>query len=123
MRTKLREQLIYYLNMDVLDSHLRTLSLKEYRDLIKTLKLRKELPKNYSKLPKSELYNAVKPLLKSVNDGDKILITVKGKNGSKTKYELDAEVGLEFIKRYKSFDMIGGNKIGYVPRSLLTEIL
>ena len=60
--------------MDVLDAHLRSLSLKEYRDLIKTLKLRKELPKNYSKLPKNELYNVVKPLVKSVNDGDKILI-------------------------------------------------
>ena len=60
--------------MDVLDAHLRSLSLKEYRDLIKTLKLRKELPKNYSKLAKSELYEVVKPLVKSVNDGDKIFI-------------------------------------------------
>jgi hypothetical protein len=60
--------------MDVLDAHLRSLSLKEYRDLIKTLKLRKELPKNYSKLPKNELYAVVKPLVKSVNDSDKIFI-------------------------------------------------
>lgn len=55
-------------------------------------------------------------------NGDKILVTVKGKNGTKMKYELDAEVGLDFIKRYKSFEMIGGNKVGYVPRSLMTEI-
>ncbi len=60
--------------MDVLDAHLRSLSLKEYRDLIKTLKLRKELPKNYSKLPKNELYAVVKPLVKSINDSDKIYI-------------------------------------------------
>lgn len=55
-------------------------------------------------------------------NGDKILITVKGKNGSKEHYELDAEEGMAFIKQYKSFEMIGGNKVGYVPRSLLKEI-
>lgn len=55
-------------------------------------------------------------------NGDKILITVKGKNGAKQHYELDSEVGMEFIKKYKSFEMIGGNKIGFVPRSLLTEV-
>jgi hypothetical protein len=60
--------------MDVLDAHLRSLSLKEYRDLIKTLKLLKELPKNYSKLPKNELYAVVKPLVKSINDSDKMYI-------------------------------------------------
>ena len=54
--------------------------------------------------------------------GDTILVTVKGKNGTKEEYELDTEKGLEFIKQYKSFETIGGNKIGYVPRSLMTEI-
>lgn len=54
-------------------------------------------------------------------NGDTITVIVKGKNGATVKYELDTEVGLEFIKQYKSFEMIGGNKIGYVPRSLLKE--
>ncbi len=66
--------------MDVLDNHLRAMSLKEYREMIKTLKLRKELPKNYSKLPKTELYTVVKPLLKSINDGEKIFINKTSNN-------------------------------------------
>lgn len=66
--------------MDVLDNHLRAMSLKEYREMIKTLKLRKELPKNYSKLPKTELYSVVKPLLKSINDGEKIFINKTSNN-------------------------------------------
>ena len=55
-------------------------------------------------------------------NGDKIIVTVKGKNGAEMKYELDAQIGLNFIKQYKSFEMIGGNKVGYVPRSLMKEI-
>ena len=51
------------------------------------------------------------------NDSDKIHITVKG-----VKYELDTEEGRAFIKEHKSFETIGGAKIGYVPRSLMKEI-
>lgn len=55
-------------------------------------------------------------------NSDKIVVTIKGKNGFREKYELDSEVGLAFIKQYKSFEMIGSNKIGYVPRSLMLEV-
>lgn len=51
------------------------------------------------------------------DDSDKIHVKVKDQV-----YELDTQIGLDFIKSRKAHDKIGGNKIGYIPRELMTKI-
>jgi hypothetical protein len=55
-------------------------------------------------------------------DSDIIVITVKGKGGSTEKYSLETKKGRDFIKANGSDGVIGKNRIGYVPKSILTKM-
>lgn len=55
------------------------------------------------------------------DDSDTIIVKVKSKGGTVTKYELDTKKGLDFIRANKSFKNIGTVKVGFVPRTLMRE--
>lgn len=56
------------------------------------------------------------------NDSDTIIVKVKSKTGNITKYALDTQKGLNFIRANKSHETLGTVKVGYVPRSLMREV-
>lgn len=53
---------------------------------------------------------------------DELIVHVKSKSGSKLSFKVDTLAAVEFIKRYHSFKTIGTTKVGFIPRTLMTEI-
>lgn len=49
---------------------------------------------------------------------DELIVVV-----NKEEYRVDPKVALEHIRKYKSHDNIGVNRIGYIPRTLMEKIV
>ena len=51
------------------------------------------------------------------NDTDKIRVKVNDEV-----YELDAQAGLEFIRKHKAHKQIGGTQVGFIPKDFMTKV-
>ena len=60
--------------MEILDNSLRAMSLKDKKELIKNLKLRNVLPKQYSKLNNEQLYEELKKHVKLRKDSENLYV-------------------------------------------------
>lgn len=56
------------------------------------------------------------------NDPGTLTVHVKGKNSSVDSYEVDTQVALEFIKAHKAYRDYASARVGFIPRTLMTQI-